>query len=55
MLVYHSENLVHIRYTNLNFQGIMDTQRSIFSNVFTLGDGVVSWRIVKQSCVANSL
>ena len=54
MLVYHSEDLIPISYTDSNFQSDLDFRKSTLGCVFTLGGGAISWRSVKQSCIANS-
>ena len=54
MLVYHSEDLIPIGYTYSDFQLDLDFRKSTSSCVFTVGGGAISWRSVKQSCIANS-
>ena len=54
MLVYHSEDLIPIGYTDLDFQSNLDFRKSTSGYVFTLGDRAISWRSVKQSCIADS-
>ena len=54
MLVYQCEDLIHIGYTNSDFQSYLDFRKSTLSCVFTLGGGAISWRNVKQSCIADS-
>ena len=54
MLVYHSEDLIPIGYTDSNFQSDLDFKKSTSGYVFTLGGGAISWRSVKQSCIADS-
>ena len=54
MLVYHSDELVPIGYTDSDFQSDMDSRKSTLGNVFTLGGGAIVWRIIKQTCVADS-
>ena len=54
MLVYHSEDLIPISYTDSDFQSDIDFRKFILGCVFTLGGGAISWRSVKQSCIANS-
>ena len=53
MLVYQSEDLTAIGYTNSNFQSDRDSRKSTSSYVFTLGGGAISWSI-KQSYIADS-
>ena len=36
------------------FRSDKDSRKSTSGNVFTLGDGAISWRSIKQSCVADS-
>ncbi|XP_075095409.1 secreted RxLR effector protein 161-like [Nicotiana tabacum] len=54
MLVYHSDDLVPIGYTNSDFQSDRDSRKSTSGNVFTLGGGAISWRSIKQTCIADS-
>ena len=54
MLVYHSKDLIPIGYTDSDFQLDLDFRKSTSGYVFTLGGGAISWRSVKQSCIADS-
>ena len=54
MLVYWCEYLIPIGYTDLDFQSNLDFRKSILGCVFTLGGEAISWRSVKQSCIADS-
>ena len=54
MLVYHSDELVPIGYTDSDFQSYMDSRKSTSGNVLTLGGGAIVWRSIKQTCVADS-
>ena len=54
MLVYHSEDLIPIGYTDSDFQSYLDFRKSTSGCVFTLRGGAISWRSVKQSCIADS-
>ena len=54
MLVYHCKDLILIRYTDSDFQSNLDFRKSTSSCVFTLGGGAISWRSVRQSCIADS-
>ena len=54
MLVYHSNELVPIGYTDSDFQSDKDSRKSTSGNVFTLGGAAVVWRSIKQTCVADS-
>ena len=55
MLVYHSEDLIPISYTDSDFQSDLDFRKFTLGCVFTLEGGVISWRSVKQSCIADSI
>ena len=54
MLVYQCEDLIHIGYTNSDFQSDLNFRKSTSGCVFTLGGGAICRRSVKQSCIANS-
>ena len=54
MLAYHSGDLIPIGYTDSDFQSDLDFRKSISGCVFTLGGEAISWRSVKQSCIADS-
>ena len=54
MLVYHCEDLIHIGYTDSDFQSDLDFKKSTSGCVFTLRGGAISWRSVKQSYIADS-
>ena len=54
MLVYRCEDLIPIGYTDSDFQSDLDFRKSTSECVFTLGGGAITWRSVKQSCIANS-
>ena len=54
MLVYRCEDLIPISYIDFDFQLDLDFRKSTSGCVFTLGGGAISWRSVKQSCIANS-
>jgi hypothetical protein len=54
MLVYQSEDLTAIGYTDSDFQSDRDSKKSTSGYVFTLGGGAISWRSIKQSCIADS-
>ena len=53
MLVYHSEDLIPIGYTDSDFQSYLDFRKPTSGCVFTLGGGTISQRSVKQSCIAD--
>ncbi|XP_070004202.1 secreted RxLR effector protein 161-like [Nicotiana sylvestris] len=54
MLVYHSGDLAPVGYTDSDFQSDRDSRKSTSGYVFTLGGRAISWRSIKQSCVADS-
>ena len=54
MLVYRCKDLILIGYTDSDFQLDFDFRKFTLGCVFTLGGGVISWRSVKQSCIADS-
>lgn len=54
MLVYQAETLVPIGYTDSDFQSDKDSRKSTSGYVYTLGGGAISWRSIKQSCIADS-
>ena len=54
MLVYRCEDLIPIGYTDSDFQSDLDFRKSTSGCVFTLGGGAITWRSVKQSCIADS-
>ena len=54
MLVYHSDELGPIGYTDSDFQSDMDSRKSTSRNVFTLRDGAIVWRSIKQTRVVDS-
>ena len=53
MLVYQSESLEPIGYTDSDFQSDIDSKKSTSRYVFTFGGGAISWS-VKQSSIADS-
>ena len=54
MLVYWCEDLILIGYMDSDFQSNLDFWKSTSGCVFTLRGGAISWRSVKQSCIADS-
>ena len=54
MLVYRSEDLIPIGYSDSDFQLDLDFRKSTSGCVFTLGGGAISWWSIKQSCIADS-
>ena len=54
MLIYRCEDLIPIGYIDSDFQSDLDFRKSTLGYVFTLGGRAISWRSVKQSCIADS-
>ncbi|KAH9698286.1 reverse transcriptase Ty1/copia-type domain-containing protein [Citrus sinensis] len=54
MLVYSGNELIPVGYTDSDFMSDKDSRKSTSGYVFTLGSGAISWRSVKQSCIADS-
>ncbi|KAH9734858.1 Integrase catalytic domain-containing protein [Citrus sinensis] len=55
MLVYSGDELILVGYTDSDFMSNKDSRKSTSGYVFTLASGAISWRSVKQSCIANSI
>ncbi|TYK29949.1 gag/pol protein [Cucumis melo var. makuwa] len=53
MLVYGSKNLILTGYTDSDFQTNRDSRKSTSGLVFTLNEGAVVWRSIKQGCIAD--
>lgn len=54
VLVYRGDHLTRIGYTDSDFQSDKDERKLTSGYVFTWSGSMVSWRSVKQSCIANS-
>ena len=54
ILVHRYEDLIPIGYTDLDFQSNLDFRKSTSGCVFTFEGGAITWRSVKQSCIADS-
>ena len=54
MLVYSGDELIPVGYTDYDFMSDKDARKSTSGYVFTLGSGAISWRSVKQFCIADS-
>ena len=52
--MYSGDGLILVGYTNSDFLSEKDFRKSTSGYVFTLGSGAISWRSVKQSCIADS-
>ena len=55
MLMYRqTDNLEVIGYSNLDYAGCIDSQKSTLGYVFMLAGGTVSWRSAKQTLIETS-
>ena len=54
MLVFHNDELVPKRYTNLDFQSNKDSCWPTSNLVFTFGDVAIIFKSMKQSCIIDS-
>ncbi|TYK11050.1 gag/pol protein [Cucumis melo var. makuwa] len=54
MLVYGSKDLILTGYTDSDFQTDKDARKSTSGSIFTLNEGAVVWKSIKQSCIAHS-
>ncbi|TYK02179.1 gag/pol protein [Cucumis melo var. makuwa] len=54
ILVYGTKDLILTGYTNSYFQTDKDVRKSTSRSVFTLNEGAVVWRSIKQTCIADS-
>lgn len=55
VLVYHGDNLTPLGYTDSDFPSDKNERKCAFGYVFTLARSAVSWRSVKQSCIAYAI
>ena len=53
MLIYSGDELIPIGYTDSDFMSDKDLRKSTSGHVFTMGGGAVSWRSIKQKCIAD--
>ena len=53
MLMYHNDELVPLRYIDLDLPFNRDSHKSTFKFVFALGHGIFNWRSMKQFYIAN--
>ena len=51
--MYHNDELVPLRYMNLDLPFNRDSHKSTFEFVFALGHGIFNQRSMKQFCIAN--
>ncbi|KAA0051332.1 gag/pol protein [Cucumis melo var. makuwa] len=54
MHVYGTKDLILAIYTDSDFQTNKYARKSTSGSVFTLNEGAVVWRSVKQTCIADS-
>ena len=54
MLVYSCDKLIPVGYTDSDFISDKNSRKSTSDYVFTLVNRAISWRSVKQSCIADS-
>ncbi|XXG47299.1 hypothetical protein AAC387_Pa02g1965 [Persea americana] len=54
MLIYDSDELIPVGYTNSDFMSDKDFRKSTSGYVFMLGGAAISWRSIKQECTADS-
>ncbi|KAA0061985.1 gag/pol protein [Cucumis melo var. makuwa] len=54
MLVYSIKDLILTGNTDSNFKTNKDARKSTPRSIFTLNGGVVVWRSIKQTCIADS-
>ena len=52
--MYDRDELIPVGYTDSDFISDKDLRKSTSGYVFTLGGSVVSWRSIKQKCIADS-
>ena len=52
--MYGGYELILVGYTDFEFMLDKDLTKSTSEHVFTLGGGIVSWRSIKQKCIADS-
>ena len=55
MLVYGTKDLILTGYTDFDIQTDKDARKSTSGSIFTLNEGAVVWRSVKQTCIADSI
>ena len=54
MLIYGSDELIPVGYTDSDFMSDKDSRKSTSGYVFMLGGGAIKWRSIKQECTADS-
>ena len=54
MLMYGGDELILVGYTDSDYMLDKDSRKSTSRHFFTIGGGAVSWRRIKQKCIADS-
>ena len=54
ILIYNGDELILVGYTDSDFMLDKDQRKLTSEHLFTLGGGAVSWRSIKQKCIADS-
>ena len=54
MLMYGGDELIPIGYIDFDVMSDKDMRKSTSGHIFTLEGGAVSWRSIKQKCIASS-
>ena len=54
MLIYGSDELIPVGYTDSDFMSDKDSRKSTSGYVIMLGGGAISWRSIKQECTVDS-
>ena len=52
--MYSAKDLILTGYTDSDFYTDIDSRKSTSRFVFTLNEGAIIWRSIKQGCIANS-
>ena len=52
--MYGVDELIPVGYIDSDFMSDKDSRKSTFEHLFTLGGGAMSWRSIKQKCIADS-
>ncbi|KAA0046063.1 gag/pol protein [Cucumis melo var. makuwa] len=54
MLVNGTKDLILTGYTDSDFQTDKDARKSMSRSVFTLNEGIIVWKSIKQNCIVDS-
>ena len=52
--MYGSKDLILTEYTNSDFQTNRDSRKYTSDSVFSLNEGDVVWRSIKEGCIVDS-